>query len=69
MDVVNRYDIDGVHFDDYFYPYQDANQTDFPDDETYQKYKESGGKMRRGDWRRQNVDDFIQNIAVEIKKA
>lgn len=69
IDVVNRYDIDGVHFDDYFYPYKDANQTEFPDDETYKKYKESGGKMGRDDWRRKSVDDFIQNLSVEIKKA
>jgi uncharacterized lipoprotein YddW (UPF0748 family) len=68
LDVVRRYDIDAVHFDDYFYPYKDANQSDFPDDETYKKYKSSGGKLGRDDWRRKNVDDFIQNVAVEIKK-
>ncbi|NJM54032.1 MAG: family 10 glycosylhydrolase [Blastocatellia bacterium] len=68
LDVVKRYDLDGVHFDDYFYPYKDANQADFPDDETYKKYKSSGGKLGRDDWRRKNVDDFIQNISLEIKK-
>lgn len=69
MDVVKRYDIDGVHFDDYFYPYLDANQTDFPDSETYDAYKNAGGKLGKADWRRKNVDDFIQTVSVEIKKT
>ncbi len=68
LDVVKRYDIDGVHFDDYFYPYKDASGSDFPDDETWDEYKKSGGKLSRDNWRRKNVDDFIQNISVEIKK-
>jgi uncharacterized lipoprotein YddW (UPF0748 family) len=68
MDVVKRYDIDGVHFDDYFYPYKDAKNTDFPDDKTWEEYKKSGGKLSRDNWRRKNVDDFIQNISVDIKK-
>lgn len=67
-DVVKRYDIDGVHFDDYFYPYPDAAQTEFPDTDTYEAYKKSGGKLNKGDWRRKNVDDFIYNTSVEIKK-
>lgn len=68
MDVVKRYDIDGVHFDDYFYPYLDANKTDFPDSISYDAYKNAGGKLAKSDWRRKNVDDFIQTISVEIKK-
>ncbi len=68
MDVVKRYDIDGVHFDDYFYPYKDAANTEFPDDESWKKYKDSGGKLSRDNWRRKAVDDFIQNISIEIKK-
>jgi uncharacterized lipoprotein YddW (UPF0748 family) len=67
-DVVRRYDIDGVHFDDYFYPYPDSKQTDFPDGETYEAYKKSGGKLGKDDWRRKNVDDFIQTVSIEIKK-
>lgn len=67
-DVVKRYNIDGVHFDDYFYPYPDSNQTDFPDSEVYEAYKKNGGKLNKGDWRRKNVDDFIYNTSVEIKK-
>lgn len=58
MDIVNRYDLDGIHFDDYFYPYP-ANGIDFPDDASYAKY---GNGMDRGDWRRQNVDLLIEGI-------
>lgn len=68
MDVVKRYDVDGIHFDDYFYPYLDANRTDFPDEESWKKYKDAGGKLSRADWRRKNVDDLIENVAAEIKK-
>ena len=67
-DVVKRYDVDGVHFDDYFYPYPDAKQSDFPDSETYEAYKKGGGKLNKEDWRRKNVDDFVQNVSLEIKK-
>lgn len=68
MDIVKRYDIDGVHFDDYFYPYASYNgKKDFPDEESWQKYLNSGGELSRADWRRKNVNDFIENIAEEIK--
>ncbi|MBX7172868.1 MAG: family 10 glycosylhydrolase [Pyrinomonadaceae bacterium] len=67
-DVVTRYDVDGVHFDDYFYPYPDAKQSDFPDEETYKTYKQNGGKLGKEDWRRKNVDDLIQTVSAEIKK-
>jgi uncharacterized lipoprotein YddW (UPF0748 family) len=72
MDVVKRYDIDGVHFDDYFYPYpeKDASgaEIEFPDDANWQKYKNSGGKLSRDDWRRKNVNDFIESAGREIKR-
>lgn len=67
-DVVKRYDIDGVHFDDYFYPYPDVDQTAFPDDKTWDEYKKTGGKLSRDNWRRKNVDDLIQRVSVEVKK-
>ena len=70
MDVVNRYNIDGVHFDDYFYPYWDYNNgKDFPDDTSWKKYKTSGGKLSRNDWRRNSVNKLIQHLYKEIKKA
>lgn len=69
MDVVKRYDIDGVHFDDYFYPYWDYNDNkDFPDDDTYEAYQASGGKLARNDWRREAVNKFIKRIYKEMKK-
>lgn len=69
MDVVKRYDIDGVHFDDYFYPYRDYNDgKDFPDDETYNAYVAKGGKLSRGDWRRDAVNKFIERLYKGIKK-
>ena len=64
MDVVRRYDIDGVHFDDYFYPYGD---TEFPDDDAWQAYLAIGGIMERHDWRRENVNVFIKRIYAGIK--
>jgi len=71
-DVVRRYDLDGVHFDDYFYPYpeKDANGTkiEFPDDASWQKYKNLDGKLSRDDWRRKNVNDFIELVGREIKR-
>ncbi|MCH8980354.1 MAG: family 10 glycosylhydrolase, partial [Armatimonadetes bacterium] len=49
MDVVERYDIDGVHIDDYFYPYPSyAGGADFPDEPSWQKYKQAGGELERG---------------------
>lgn len=71
-DIVTRYDADGIHFDDYFYPYpeKDANgvKIQFPDEENWQKYTRNGGKLARDDWRRENVNDFIERTAREIKK-
>ncbi|WP_092539791.1 glycoside hydrolase family 10 protein [Zunongwangia mangrovi] len=68
-DLVKRYDIDGIHFDDYFYPYDSYNGgKDFPDDQSWNAYKAEGGKLSRGDWRRKNVDDFIERVAKLVKK-
>lgn len=72
MDVVKRYDIDGVHFDDYFYPYKarDASgkELDFPDDASWQRFG-AGGKLSREDWRRENVNIFIERLYKSIKNA
>ncbi|ERJ57841.1 glycoside hydrolase family 10 protein [Sphingobacterium paucimobilis] len=67
-DIVKRYDIDGVHFDDYFYPYASYNGgADFPDDKTWNVYKRNGGSLSRADWRRDNVNRFIKRVYEEIK--
>ncbi|HWP02849.1 MAG TPA: family 10 glycosylhydrolase [Gemmatimonadaceae bacterium] len=73
LDVVNRYDIDGVHIDDYFYPYPErdrrGNTIPFPDDVSWQRYRRGGGTLSRDDWRRQNVDTFVDSLYRAIKSA
>ncbi|MCB0666692.1 MAG: family 10 glycosylhydrolase [Saprospiraceae bacterium] len=69
MDIVQRYDIDGVHFDDYFYPYPSYNENlDFPDSASYMAYRASAGKLSRSDWRRESVNTFIKRLYKGIKK-
>jgi uncharacterized lipoprotein YddW (UPF0748 family) len=63
-DVVTRYDIDGVHFDDYFYPYPNGDA--FPDDATFAAYKDGGGALDRADWRRDNVNRMVQRVGETI---
>ena len=65
-DLVRRYNIDGVHIDDYFYPYPEKGQP-FPDDASYQKYQARGGTLTRDDWRRTNVNDTVQGMYRVIK--
>jgi uncharacterized lipoprotein YddW (UPF0748 family) len=78
LDVVRRYDIDGVHFDDYFYPYAEkdaaGNKIEFPDDKNWELYLRSfEGKtekpLNRADWRRSHVDSFIQMVSRGIKRV
>lgn len=52
-EVVQNYDVDGVHFDDYFYP-----AADFPDQDTYDKY----GKGNRDNWRRNNINSMVKSV-------
>jgi uncharacterized lipoprotein YddW (UPF0748 family) len=66
LDVVRRYDVDGVHIDDYFYPYPDPKAGEFPDDASWQKYQFSGGQLSRPDWRRDNINRTIQRIYREV---
>jgi uncharacterized lipoprotein YddW (UPF0748 family) len=72
LDVVRRYDLDGVHLDDYFYPYPERDSAgqpmDFPDQASWQRYVRSGGKLGRADWRRDNVSRFIQRLYQEVKR-
>jgi uncharacterized lipoprotein YddW (UPF0748 family) len=81
LDVVRRYDVDAVHMDDYFYPYREPLYTvglrsgakktryqPFPDDASYGRYKAAGGTMTRDDWRRDNVNRFIQSLYKGVKE-
>ena len=74
MDVVRRYDVDGIHIDDYFYPYKvrdtaRGGNLEFPDEPSWQRYRQGGGKLSRDDWRRRNVDLFVETAYRQIKQA
>lgn len=63
LDAVRRYDIDGVHFDDYFYPYPVAGKT-LPDKKTFERY--GSGFSNIGAWRRHNVDLLVRELHRRI---
>ena len=67
-DVVKRYDIDAIHFDDYFYPYK-IKYEDFPDEESFMKYHEADGfgRYQKNDWRRNNVNMLVRDLNKTIK--
>ena len=73
-DVVRRYDLDGLHIDDYFYPYPEktalGTPVAFPDDRSWAAYQRSGGRLDRADWRRENVNTLVRamNAAVHREK-
>jgi len=64
-ELVANYDLDGIHFDDYFYPYPIPGQV-FPDSNTYRSY---GGSLQLADWRRNNVNQFVAETHRRIKAA
>jgi uncharacterized lipoprotein YddW (UPF0748 family) len=72
-DLLNRYDLDGIVFDDYFYPFpirdENNNIVDFPDSASYNAYLAGGGTLGRADWRRRNVDNFVQTTYQLIKNT
>ena len=63
-DIVRRYNVDGIHLDDYFYPYPEAN-AEFPDAATYRR---SGTKLSREDWRRENINHFVRRLYGGVKQ-
>jgi uncharacterized lipoprotein YddW (UPF0748 family) len=65
-DVVEKYDIDAIHFDDYFYPYRVANE-EFPDDASFKKNPRGFAPNQKDDWRRNNVDMVIAELQQTIK--
>jgi len=73
LDVARRYDVDGIHIDDYFYPYRvkgpDGNILDFPDDPSWKTYVDGGGTLKRDDWRRENVNILVQRFYSELKQV
>ena len=73
MDVLRRYDVDAIHIDDYFYPYpvtqggDSKTEVDFPDQPSWQRYRDTGGALNRDDWRRSNVDKLVARIYQNIR--
>jgi uncharacterized lipoprotein YddW (UPF0748 family) len=67
-DILTRYEVDGIHIDDYFYPYKEQNLP-FPDDASFSKYTGAGGRLSRDDWRRKNVDDFVRNLNDTVHRV
>lgn len=72
FDVVERYDIDGVHMDDYFYPYPSYNDdAGFPDDDTYAAHVAEVGEanaLERNDWRRNNVNQLVRQLYEGVRE-
>ena len=70
-DILNRYDIDGFHMDDYFYPYPTTSESGgdvaFPDDASWTESSAAKDGMDRDEWRRQNVDDFVRDLQQIIR--
>lgn len=72
LDVVKRYDVDGVHFDDYFYPYPindaEGNRLPFPDETSWRRRAATDKLLSRSDWRRKNVDSLVRRVHEQIRK-
>ncbi len=66
MDAVERYEVDGVHFDDYFYPYP-VGDADFPDDDAFATY--GADFTDRAAWRRHNVDLLVREVCDRVRTA
>ena len=66
LEIVMEYDVDGIHFDDYFYPYPSAGEL-FPDSEDFAKY--GYGYLNIDDWRRSNVNALVSQISEMIKSV
>ena len=67
VDVARRYDVDGIHIDDYFYPYPKGGRDSFDDSAAYKAYRNKGGKLDTKSWRRENINDFIRSAYSAIK--
>jgi uncharacterized lipoprotein YddW (UPF0748 family) len=66
-DIVSRYDLDAIHFDDYFYPY--PLKEDFPDENSFGQFNRGFAVAQKADWRRDNVDLTIHALSEAIKKT
>ncbi|MFD1954778.1 family 10 glycosylhydrolase [Paenibacillus thailandensis] len=66
-EIVENYDIDGIHMDDYFYPY--PGNEPFDDGKQYDAYRAGGGTLGLADWRRANVNSIVEGLHDAIKEA
>lgn len=70
-EICSRYPIDGIHLDDYFYPYPEklgnGKMREFPDWKTFESYREGGGTLGHSDWRRACIDHFVESLYGVVK--
>ena len=66
QEIVQNYAVDGIHFDDYFYP---SGVDESFDKELYTAYQSSGGDMSLLDWRTQQVSDLVKRVYQTVKKC
>ncbi|MFN3629640.1 MAG: glycoside hydrolase family 10 protein, partial [Casimicrobiaceae bacterium] len=70
-DLLTRYDLDGLHIDDYFYPYpikgRSGETFDFPDEAPWQRYLAAGGTLSRADWRRAQVNVLVEQLHLLVR--
>lgn len=64
-EIVKNYNVDAIHFDDYFYPTTDKDI----DKNEYEEYKDNGGELGLSAWRRENVSEMIKSVYSAVKKA
>lgn len=62
-EIVENYDVDGIHFDDYFYPSSDESI----DQKSYREYVSSGGNLELDSWRRENINILVKQVYLAIK--
>lgn len=67
--LAGNYDIDGIVFDDYFYPEGLSSDSSAEDWSNYQSYLNNGGSMSLADWRRNNVNEMIESVNYWIHKV
>ena len=82
LDVARRYDVDGIHLDDYFYPYRESRtytrrvrkkrvrvteEISFADGRSWKRYGAAKGLTDRDAWRRSNIDDFVRALYTSVK--
>ena len=66
-DIITKYDVDGLVFDDYFYNQDNPSFT--LDADLYNAYRDSGGTMSQGDWRRENVNQMVKDVNDMVKST